>query len=419
MHGTSASPWCWAQLVACCLLCAFAFALPLPCFGVFVSPMVETFGSSVTEVNLYFTFMTAAAVVSCAVGERILDKWMRPTVIICVFAMAGAYAALALVPSISMVWLAGTVAGLCYPLCTSILVPIHINRWFSKQQGTFIGISFALVGLSGMVFGPVLTAGIAGFGWRATLAGAAVAMLAVCVAVAVFLLRPDPASVGVGPYGGVRDARKTIEAREGGGARSACVPYFGIPFAFAALAALLSGVLGDLNTQVNAVALQSGFDAVTAGVAFSFISGGLVVGKVALGSIRDAKGSAVSISFGCVCGVIAFVLLAFSISTDRVVPLFVASALAGVCTCLGTVAPALLASDAFDPRHHARAVGHLTAFCNAGMAVGAPLYSLSFDLSGSYLPITLSLCAIAVLTAIASLVSVRARKAAFVCSMMG
>lgn len=416
MHGSSASPWCWAQLVACCLLCAFAFALPLPCFGVFVSPMVETFGSSVTEVNLYFTFMTAAAVVSCAVGERILDKRMRSTVVVCVFAMAAAYAALALVPSIAMVWLAGAVAGLCYPLCTTMLVPIHINRWFSKRQGTFIGVSFALVGLSGMVFGPLLTAGIAGFGWRATLAGAAVAMLAVCVSAAVFLLRLDPASVGVEPYGGMRDA---IEAREDGRARSACAPYFGIPFAFAALAALLSGVLGDLNTQVNAVAQQSGFDAVTAGVAFSCISGGLVVGKVALGSIRDARGSAVSISFGCVCGVVAFALLAFSISTDGAALLFIGSALAGICTCLGTVAPALLAADAFDPRHHARAVGHLTAFCNAGMAVGAPLYSLSFDLAGSYLPVTLSLCAIAVLTAIAGLVSVRARKAASACSMMG
>lgn len=412
MNDARTSKWCWAQLVSCCLLCAFAFALPLPCFGVFISPMVADFGSSVTEVNLYFTFMTAAAVVSCALGTRILMRWMRQTVFICAAAMALAYLALAFFGSVPMVWVAGIVAGLCYPLCSSVLVPIVINAWFARKQATFIGVAFALVGASGVVFGPVLTAGIATFGWRMTLAAAGIVVFAVCAGVALLLLRPRPEEMGALPYGASGDRDAKAESNPAGdasapGKATAQVPYFGLPFALVAAGAVFSGVLGDLNTQVNAIAQQSGFDAVTAGIAFSCISGGLLVGKIILGSVKDARGSVTAIALGCACGIVAFALLSLSIWSTAVIPLYIGSLLAGFCTCLGTVVPALLASEAFDQAQYSRAVGHATAFCNLGMAIGAPLYSLSFDKMGTYLPVTVSLCIVAALTTVVGLCAVR------------
>lgn len=391
--------WHLAQLVSCGLLCAFAFALPLPCFGAFVSPMVSYFGCSVTEVNLYFSFMTIAAVVSCAFGGRILSRWMRPTVLIGSLVMAGSYVLLALHPSIALVWAVGVVAGLCYPLCSSVLVPLVINEWFAKDQGTFAGISFALVGLSGVLFGPALTVLILRNGWQAALIIAASAMAVVCVFVVVALLRSSPVPLGVLPYG-MGTGLGNRAAGDGGSQtpfdhRAEEVPAHATIILIAAIS-LLSGMLGDLNTQVNAIAQKSGFDAVAGGVAFSCISGGLFCGKILLGRVRDRRGARSALEFGCIVGVLAFSVLGVSLLLVNPTLLFAGALFAGFCTCLGTMTPALLCSDAVPPNRYAAYVAYMTSFCNVGMALGAPLYSLSMDMAGTYLPIIAGLALISV-----------------------
>lgn len=412
MRTTNISAWRWAQLIACCLLCAFAFALPLPCFGVFISPLVKSFGGNVTQVNLYFTFMTAAAVISCLFGTGILTRWLRPTVLICSVAMTAGYLLLALCPSIPATWIAGIIAGLCYPLCSSVLVPIVIGDWFDARRGLYVGIAFAFVGLAGMVFGPVLTGGIESFGWQVTLIAAACTMGIICALTAVFLLRrkphenPEPANVtDIGE--GSKD-KSDVMSSESSAAGTCRYHAFNSPaFVFMLLAACFSGILGDLNLQINSIAQQSGFAPVIAGIAFSCISAGLLIGKLALGWLKDAKGPAFALTLGCCCGILSFAMISFAIVGSGVALLYTASVLAGLCTCLGTIAPALLAGGAFPGRLHSQAVGYATALCNIGMAIGTPIYSLCFDLTGTYLPVLFILCAVAVTTALFSRLCLR------------
>lgn len=396
MRETDQSPWRWAQLVACCLLCAFAFALPLPCFGVFISPLVKTFGGNVTQVNLYFTFMTAAAVVSCILGTRILTRWLRPTVLVCSLAMTAGYLLLALSPSIMTTWFAGIIAGLCYPLCSSVLVPIVIGDWFTQRRGLFVGIAFAFVGLAGMVFGPVLTAGIDAFGWQMTLVVAAGIMGVVCVGAAIFLLRRSP-----------RDARESAASNTATVGLPRQHAFKSAAFVFMLLAAALSGILGDLNLQVNSMAQQSGFSPMIAGIAFSCISAGLLIGKLALGWLKDARGPSFAISLGCCFGILSFVMIAMSLIGNETIALYAGSALAGLCTCLGTISPALLAGGAFPGEAHSQAVGYATAVCNVGMAIGTPIYSMCFDLTGTYVPVLFILCVISAATILFSRLCLR------------
>lgn len=404
----------WMVLIGCCVLCVFGFALPLLCFGVFISPLVNHFGSSVTEVNLYFTFMTAAAVLSCAVGVRLIEKSLVGTIVASSVVMAAGYILLACLPSIPMVWTAGVLAGFCYPLCSSVVVPIVINRWFALKQATFVGLAFALVGVSGVLAGPLLTSLIGLFGWQMTLAFMGLILLVANVFAAVVLLRSYPQMVGLVPYGAEAEV-KTSSTEKGRIAELPGPDYRHMvgssAFFLIAMAAVLFGFLGDFNTQVNTIVQQSGFSPMVAGIAFSCTSAGLFVGKILLGFVKDKHGAVKSVGLGCAAGIIAFVGIVGAIVKATEYVLYASCALCGICTCLGTVAPALLAGETFGQRAYAQAVSHTTAFINVGMALGAPLYSLSFDMTGSFVPV-LILCAVVPLLAfMASVLCVRRGKA--------
>lgn len=398
----------WAVFVGCCILCIFGFALPLLCFGVFVSPLVGHFGSSVTDVNLYFTFMTAAAVISCACGARLIERSSRGTILLSSTGISLAYIALALFPSVPLVWIAGLVAGLCYPLCSSIVVPILINQWFDKDQTTLTGVAFALVGATGVVAGPVLTSAIGFAGWQAVLAVMGGAILCANGLAAVFLIRDCRSSALVaardeaGNAGDVR-ARPQFVSSLSSDYRPKV--FAGIFLAFAT-AATLSGFLGVFNTQVNTVVQKSGFSPMVAGVAFSCTSVGLFVGKILLGWLRDHFGAVKAIGLGCIAGLVAFMLIFLALVSDVVWVLYVGCAIGGLCTCLGTIGPALLAGGTFGPDRYDRAVSSATAFVNVGMAVGAPIYSVCFDASGSFLGVVIASAAVSLMTLFAGMASI-------------
>ena len=416
----------WAVLIACCLLVGAGFTIPMLSFSVFIAPMVAYFGCSVTEVSIYFTFTAAAAVLSSAIGDRLLRKSMRVTVIVFSCAMGLAYLALAVFPSVHMVWVAGIVCGLGFPFCSTVLVPIAINNWFAVRQGTYIGIAFAMVGVFGMLYSPFFTAIIGAAGWRVCLVVAAIILVAIDCLVAVFLLRQHPSRLGLEALGAesapTQLAEEAPEAQEAQEAEeihviepSAAAP---VPkgiltrraFWLCAVVALLGGIFGTFNSQLNAAAQASGFDPMVAGLALSSASAGLMVGKLFMGWLKDFKGSAVAIVFGCTMGVIAFAVTSFGIATGNKSMLYLGAALAGFCTCLATLSAAFLSSAAFEPAAYARAVAYLTAFCNLGMAIGVPFYSLSYDILGSYLPMFIACTVLPIACAFVAIMGIRAGK---------
>ncbi|WP_172135392.1 MFS transporter [Adlercreutzia sp. ZJ473] len=398
------SPRAWCAFAGCCLLCAAAFGLPLLCFGVFVSPLVANFGSSVTDVNLYYTFMTGSAVLSCALGERILSRFMRATVLAGSVLMGAAYGLLAMMPAIPMVWLAGLVAGLCYPLCSSVLAPILINQWFSLRQGFLTGIAFAVVGVAGMVVSPLLAQAIALFGWQWALSAMGVAIALCGIVAACWLVRPNQSN---GAEVACKDGR-TTGSRAKGAADSVKLTTFR-SFTPVAIACVLCGFVGIMNTQINAVAQQSGFDAMTAATVLSCMSGGLLAGKIGLGLLKDAKNGVVAIASGAALGIVGFALMIAGLMQGAATVLFMGAALAGFATCLGTVAPALLMGEAFPPACYGKAVAVGTSFINGGMALSAPLYSLTFDGAGTYVPVVAACIAAAAAIALLCRAAARSR----------
>lgn len=400
----------WAVFVGCCLLIGISFAFPMLVFGVFVSPMVAAFQCSVTEVSIYFTFVAFSSTISSLLGSRLLRRSVQVTVLVASLVMGGMFFVLALMPSVPMVWATGIVVGCCFPLCTTVLAPIAINNWFAVKQGTLTGAAFAMVGVFGMVLSPTFTALIGSFGWQTALMMGGALVAVVPALVAVFLLRQNPAAVGLLPYG-ASQAEAVGAAGDAANAANSAVNSAAFvrttAFLLCAIVAVFGGFFGTFNSQLNTIAQKSGFDAVTAGLALSCASGGLMVGKLLMGSVKDRKGSTFAIVLGCGFGVVAFASILAGVIMVNVPLLYLGSFLSGFCTCLGTLAPALLSSGAFVPQVYAKAVSYLTAVCSLGMGAGIPCYTLGYDLLGSFQPILLVCTLAPIIVALASYAGIK------------
>lgn len=98
----------------------------------------------------------------------------------------------------------GLAIGVGTGLVAVVLAATIVNRWFVARRGTVLGVLTASTATGQLVFLPVLAQVTARFGWRAAVLVVAAVLLALVPLVA-WLLRDDPASVGLQPYGAASD----------------------------------------------------------------------------------------------------------------------------------------------------------------------------------------------------------------------
>lgn len=398
--------------VACCLLMGVGFALPSPCFSVFVAPIVETLNTSVTSVAMYFTCLTGAGIVSSIFGSKVLDRFGRWAIVVAGVLMGAGFLILAAFPSLPTLYLAAIVAGLCYPVVSIILVPLLLNKWFVKKQGTFLGITMAMSGLFTALLSPVFTSMIGSMGWRPTLTVLGLTSLIVIVLLGLFVVRMSPQECGALPYGGTQD--DLAAASEGGQGASAGLPGLTLreslktpAFWFAACGVIFIGLTAAVFSQMNTIVQVSGFTAVVAGLALTMVSCGMVVGNVLAGYIKDKTNASVAIGIDCAFGVLGFALIAAAVPGANVALLYVGCLLFGLTMSLGTVAPTLICNDAFGPKEFGVFLGLLNAISSVGTAVSTPVMSGIYDSTGTYMPVLVGMVVGVALIAVLAIAAIR------------
>jgi MFS family permease len=114
----------------------------------------------------------------------------------------------AMAPLIQHSWqlvaLWGLVIGVGTGLIAMVLAATVVNRWFVARRGMVLGILTASASTGQLVFLPILAQANARYGWRVAVLIAAAAVAALVPLVA-WLLREDPASVGLRAYGAIDD----------------------------------------------------------------------------------------------------------------------------------------------------------------------------------------------------------------------
>jgi MFS family permease len=197
----------WYIVLAGLLLTTYYSAVFTYGWTSFVTPILATFGWSVTQLSLASTLRGIESGVFNPLWGAAIDKWplRRLMVIGVVFSALGIF----VISQASNLWMyyAGfLVMGIAASSATSMIPNTAISRWFRKDVGKANGLFYVGMGLGGVLI-PLVTFLIDKFGWRETLLYAAIGLLIIGLPLSlVYRNRPEE-------YGLVPDGRE-IETKE-------------------------------------------------------------------------------------------------------------------------------------------------------------------------------------------------------------
>ena len=275
-------------------------------------------------------------------------------------------------------YLAGAVAGLSYALGSMIPASILMRRWFRSHGGLAIGLCSAGTGLATVVFSPLFTA-IAeassvdrAFSWTAAFCAASAVLV-------FFLIRSDPAALGLEPWG--KAVPESAQAR----ALHALHPSR-LRWALLLLAVLLvSGTGATGFAHLMTLYMSEGMDAMRTAAAFSLCGLALMAGKCVCGALCDKLGSyrANYLLFGSFILGCALCVLA-PLKSEA---LMLASAVfLGFGGSLNTIGISIWAGDLSTPERYEKTLRLFQGAYGLGCIVLSFLPGAIADLAGGYAP---------------------------------
>ncbi len=174
--------------------------------GVMVKPMEEEFGWSRGEISAAVFLNTAVYAAATIVTGRLYDRYGPKWVIALstVFFSAG-YALMATMHSLwQFLFYYGVLAAIGL---SGITVPIFgsiIGHWFERRRGLAVSLAFAGSCLGQFFLVPLFSDVVLSTGWRTMSLWIAVLTLAINLPLAFGVIRGNPESLGLEPYGTTR-----------------------------------------------------------------------------------------------------------------------------------------------------------------------------------------------------------------------
>lgn len=296
----------------------------------------------------------------------------------------------------------GLLSGIGTGLIASVLGATVANRWFIQHRGVVIGIFGAASSAGQLIFYPLLTALVAGSGWRgAVLTLAAVAaLLAIPIAL---LMRDDPSDLALKPLGESATERPVHRTSEEGTIRRALrTPTFWLlAGTFFVCGFSSNGVVGQ---HFIAHAVDHGFTPGVAAEALALMGIFNFFGTIASGWLTDRVDPRK----------LLFVYYLFRAASLITLPAIhdslgiIAFAVLFGIDYIATVPPTIaLTADTFSRRNVGVVYGWIFASHMVGAAVAAWGAGIIRDTAGSY---TLAFIGAALLAGLASLAVLMIRR---------
>lgn len=394
--GKMSAPYVKTAAAAC--LTMSAMIAGTVSFGFFMDPVTRDLGFDRSTFSLYFSLITIVGTVTLPVYGKLIARFgSRPFVKFGGIWTGLTMAALSFCTTLPMFYVVGCLIGLGFFGCSYAVVPVVVNAWFVERNGFVMGAAAACGGVVAMVLSLVFPLVIESMGWKAGYVLLGVVVFALTTPVGVFLLRSKPADMGLEPFGAnagaaVADVADAAGAQTETEATSDAPELPGVPYAQALkmpqlwailVAFLLLAITVTITQHLAAYFVSVGFDAIMAGVFMSVISAGLIFTSSGAGVVADKLGL-VKTLFVCSALYLASFLL---LPASPLVPVIcVALVLMSIGNANTSVFAPMVTNAAFGQREYA-AIWGLVSMANVlGQAIGAPLWGLAFDLTGSYVP---------------------------------
>ncbi len=250
---------------------------------------------------------------------------------------------------------------------------VYVSRWFDRRRGSALALISSGGYVAGTIWPPIFERAIVTFGWRQTMIGYGIVLVAVIVPLAVVFLRPPPETPTLAP----------------GAARGEATPrVFGWPpnmvFAMLAAAAFLCCVTMSMP-QAHLVALCTdlGIPATHGAAMLSLLLGIGFFSRQGWGVVTDRIGGLLTLLVSS--GLQAMAMTAFVLTQDEA-GLFAVAGAFGVGFAALIPAYVVAVREYFPAREASWRIPSLLLMSGSGMAAGSWLAGVLYDHFGYYAP---------------------------------
>lgn len=377
--------YAWKIMIACIMIKLGSAGAIHAAMSNFVAPIVEELGCQVSELTMFTSIQAIAMALLYTTAARLLTT-KRPGLIIGAASIVeiSGLALMASYRSVHMFYLSGALIGIAQAFSGFVAMPILLNMWFKKKNGTVLGIVTAVGTAATMGYSLLSGQLITYFGWRSAYLIMAL-MSAIITIPAVFLLIKSPKEVGCEPYG-IEEAGESPVMPKGGEAvfglskqEAFRLPLLYIAWTACVLYSYGSGVQGYITPFATMELKQTvNFGAMVSVVA----SMGGTVSSLIVGRINDRFGVKAGLAWGAITTGIGYAVIFLSYANPLM--LYPAAFITGLGSSMYMVQCPLLAGNIIGDRQYSE-IWALMMMVNS--LIGGGLYSsigLFYDKMGSY-----------------------------------
>lgn len=373
------------------LLCLFAFgsvgmALITNTQGLFYATVSEALGITRSALSLYYSIQSLACMITLFFAGNIISKYknrLNIIIFIMVLMQSAGYLLFSRANSLATFIIVGVFLGIGSAFSTHLLVGILVNNWFRKRNGFVLGLFSALASATGAVLFPKLAVLVAA-DWRN--AYFVLAMLILGLFPFAIILKYSPDMVGLKPYGADDSAviqLATVPVDSSGVPHKVAVKSFAFwlcilmefcCIGWSCFSGIIPGFVGSL-----------GYDPYVIGTMASTYLIGAIIGKLLGGWLNDKLGLVRGLLVVVICGIAGPIIWSLFAATSSTI-LYFGGIFYGIGMGAAGVFPPVLVRECFGNMDYAKIWSNVsTAIWVASMII-IPVYNLSYDVTGSYIP---------------------------------
>ncbi len=377
----------------CFLMIMFVVSFGSSSKGTFLPAITGSLGMkrSLFTLNDSLRFLTTAAVnfffgtIVSKLGARkmVLFGFIFLIVAFFIYSFSGTY---------WQFYIGGALFGVGYAWTTTTIIGYIVEKWFTNQKGTIMGVILAASGVGGILSEQILTRIIYGMngeipveasepGWR--LAYRVIAVIFVVVgAIAFLIIRNSPEDKNLKPLGqDSPEKKKRGMTWEGYDEKTIYrMPIFYITGICVFLTGFTLQAMGNVcKPYMYDLGINKEYVLYVFSLHFLF----LCAAKILCGFLYDRFGIRISFGICSVAALLSLAALSFTTGDSKVTP-WLYSVISSFAMPLETIMIPLLVSALFGGKTFSKIMGYYLSLNTLGYAVGVPIANLFYDVMGSY-----------------------------------
>jgi MFS family permease len=380
----------WWIALACCAVTFVGAGVGVYGPSVFLAALHDEHGWSRGSISLATTcYFLGSGVAGVFIGRWVDEHGPRGLFVAAAVLLA---VALLLLGRVTALWQLFPVYLLMAPaMAATANVPVTwlLTRWFVRKRAQALSIAMSGISIGGMLLVPLSVWLIDRWGLDAATLVLAVLVLALILPVALLVIRPDPAAMGLAPDGDPPRPAATGATfggpfadwtrREAVRTRAFWVIVAAFTFGLAAQQAFLLHQISYLSDE---------FGRTTASTVLSATAGASIIGRLALGTVSDRLDKR---WMAAACFAVQGLSILAVLHTGSLPVVYLATLAFGLTMGNSYIMLSLLGAECFGGPSFGAIFGLLSVFVMAGSAFGPFFAGALADSSGGYMvPFTIA-----------------------------